>query len=378
MSNQALYLRLHDLLQGVYAAHHRPVDAWIVKTLAMMITGMLLGPHVQLFAIAMCIPVAAKLPSLVRRLERFVADERVEVKTLFEPLVLAMVSCLGTETAYLVIDCTQAGPKCRTLFVGLCYHCTVLPLVWKTYPGHKGHIKGQHHRALLEQLAPHFRFHRRVIVLGDAEFSNEPVITWLLAHGWGFVLRFQSNYLIQTRPQTPWQSAQALYEAAHLQPGQVQHWESVGFTEAHNTPGLTMTVQWGEHELAPLCLISNLPAQEQPHVIYDCRYWVETLFGNCKSRGFQLARTEMTTPEHIDRLVLAITLATCLTLGLGTHLIVTGHADQVDRADRRDLSLFQLGWRWLFRLIALNRLHELNWEFRWDFQLPPPGFQPAA
>jgi hypothetical protein len=107
------------------------------------------------------------------------------------------------------------------------------------------------------------------------------------------------------------------------------------------------------------------------------RYWVETLFGNCKSRGFQLARTHMTTPEHIDRLILALAIATCLALGLGTHLIVINQADQVDRADRRDLSLFQLGWRWLYRLLALNRLHELKIVFRWDFKLPPAGFQPA-
>lgn len=377
MSHHALYLKFKDMLQGLYA--HRPdLEPFLVKTLAMMLTGMLLGPHVQLFAIAMCIPVAVKLPSLVRRLERFVADERVEVHTWFEPFVLAMIACLGNETAYLVIDCTQAGPKCRTLFVGLCYHFTVLPLVWKTYPGHKGHIKGQHHRELLEQLYPHFRLHRRVIVLGDAEFSNEPVITWLLAQGWDFVLRFQSNYLIQTHPQFPWQSAQALYEAAQLQPGQVRHWEQVSFTQAHQTTGLTMTVQWGEREKEPLCLISTLLVQDQPHLVYDRRYWVETLFGNCKSRGFQLARTEMTTPEHIDRLVLAITIATCITLGLGTHLIVIQHTDQVDRADRRDLSLFQLGWRWLFRLVALNRLHELKIVFRWNLQLPPAGFHPAV
>jgi len=377
VSNLALYLKLKDLLQGIYAGHNRSIDGWIVKTLAMMITGMLLGPHVQLFAIAMCIPITAKLPSLTRRLERFVADERIEVGTLFESFVIAMIACLGNETAYLVIDCTQAGPKCRTLFIGLCYHHTVLPLVWKTHRGSKGHLKGQQHCELLEQLYPQFRFHRRVIVLGDAEFSNEPVMTWLHAHHWNFVLRFQSNYLIQTAPDSLWQSAQALYQAAHLTPGQVQHWEQVSFTEAHQTAGLTMTVQWGEREKEPVCLISDLPACEQPHLLYDRRYWVETLFGNCKSRGFQLARTEMEQPEHIDRLVLAITIATCLTLGLGTHLIVTQQADQVDRADRRDLSLFQLGWRWLYRLLALNRLNELRMVLRWDFQLPSPGFQPA-
>ncbi|MEW5958708.1 MAG: hypothetical protein AB1801_13330 [Chloroflexota bacterium] len=44
-----------------------------------------------------------------------------------------------------------------------------------------------------------------------------------------------------------------------------------------------------------------------------------------------------------------------LTLELGTELIVTGQTKQVDRTDRRDLSLFQLGWRYLYRLLALAR-----------------------
>ena len=154
-------------------------------------------------------------------------------------------------------------------------------------------------------------------------------------------------------------------------------WLIVGFTQAHQIPNLTLTVHWEEGCKESLCLISNLAPDEQPHLIYDMRYWVETLFGNCKSRGFQLARTHMTTPEHIDRLILALAIATCLTLGLGTHLIVINQADQVDRADRRDLSLFQLGWRWLYRLLALNRLHELKIVFRWDFKLPPAGFQPT-
>ena len=62
---------------------------------------------------------------------------------------------------------------------------------------------------------------------------------------------------------------------------------------------------------------------------------------------------------------------------MGTHLNVTEQTNQVDRADRRDLSLFQLGWRWLYRLLALDRLNDIKIVFRWDFKLPPPGYQPA-
>jgi hypothetical protein len=95
------------------------------------------------------------------------------------------------------------------------------------------------------------------------------------------------------------------------------------------------------------------------------------------SEGFQLQRTQMEIPSHIDRLVLAIAIVTCIVLGLGTHLCLSEMTHLVDRTDRRDLSIFQLGWRWLRRLITLNRLGELKVIFRWNFALPPPGYQPA-
>jgi len=376
MKNMALYLQIKDLLLATYTDSNSPLNPKQIKTLAMMITGMLLGPHIQLFAIAMCVPLAIKLPSIVRRFERFVADPQINVEQCFAPFVRAMINALGNETAYLIIDCTKVGSKCRVLFIGLYYHGTVLPLIWETVKGKKGHVTAELQRKLLNKIYKRFRYHRQVIVLGDAEFSNGPVIKQLKEQNWGFVFRFQSNYLIQLDDDRQL-SAEKIGQMDGIQAGQVSHWEEITFTASHQISRLTMTIHWDEGAQEPLYLISNLPVSYQPHVLYEMRYAVETLFGNQKARGFQLARTHMITPAHIDRLMLALAIATSLTLGLGTHLIVSGQSNQVDRADRRDLSLFQLGWRWLYRLLALNRLHELKFIFRWDFQLPPPGYQPA-
>jgi hypothetical protein len=376
MPNQCLYLHMKTLLQQAYQGQNQKVADHLLKTLAMMVTGVLLGPHVQLYAIAKCVPLPIKLPSLVRRFSRFVADDRVDVQTWFAPFVYAMQATLSAETVYLIMDCTKVGPHCRVLVIALVYHGTVLPIMWQTLKGKKGHVKGEFQKALLEKVAVYFDGYRQVVVLGDAEFSNEAVIGWLCAQGWGFVFRFQSNYLVQTEPAGAWLSAQTVYETGQPQAGQVYYWENVSFTELHQRPNLTMSIQWAEAE--PLCLISNLSACAQPHLLYEMRYWIETLFSNCKSRGFALGRCQMITPAHIDRLLLAVAIATCITLGLGTHLIVSGQTDQVDRPDRRDLSLFQLGWRWLYRLLALDRLDELQIVFRWDIKVPPPGFQPAS
>jgi len=80
--NQAMYVWIQDYLKEIYRPSN--VNDALVKTLAMMITGMLLGPHVQLFAVAMCVPLLIKLPSLVRRFERFVDSGQVDVEKYFQ------------------------------------------------------------------------------------------------------------------------------------------------------------------------------------------------------------------------------------------------------------------------------------------------------
>ena len=82
----------------------------------------------------------------------------------------------------------------------------------------------------------------------------------------------------------------------------MRHWQPAAYTEAHAIAHLTMTVHWDDKEDEPLCLISTLTPHEAPHRVYEMRFWIETLFGQHKSRGFALDRTQMTTPENIGTL----------------------------------------------------------------------------
>jgi hypothetical protein len=263
-------------------------DTPILETLALMITGLFLGKHVQLWAIALWVPKNILLLSIVRQMERFVSNAKVDVEKIFEPFVWAMVTSLGNETAYLLIDCTQAGPKCRTLLVGIAYHGTVLPIVWETIKGKKGRATGEKQRELLEKVGPYFRGIRHVVVLGDAEFGNESVIRFCQKEKWDFVFRFQKRYKIQLNQQAEWKNASTVVEETGLSKGDVQHWEDISFTETHQFSDLTFTWQWDKEQKEPIFLISSLSASQNPHDVYEFRFWIETLFGQHKSRGFNL------------------------------------------------------------------------------------------
>jgi hypothetical protein len=184
-ANHALYEHNKAFFEQIYGEEHESLRS----TLAMLVTGLFLGRHVQFWAIAVWLPFDMQLTSLERRFERFVADLRVEAGKWFKPFVEAMYLAFGDETIYLLIDSTQAGSQCRTLMAAIAYHQAVLPVGWKTYKGKKSHLKGEQHRALLESVQPYLHYAKRVIVLGDAEFSSETVIAWLVAQKWDFVLQ---------------------------------------------------------------------------------------------------------------------------------------------------------------------------------------------
>ncbi|MNC98372.1 hypothetical protein D3C83_163110 [compost metagenome] len=57
----------------------------------------------------------------------------------------------------------------------------------------------------------------------------------------------------------------------------------------------------------------------------------------------------MRDPAHMDRLLLVLQLAACFVLAQGVFVIQHGCRHLLERHDRRTLSLFSLGLRWLDR-----------------------------
>ena len=92
MPSRQLYLHIRDLLHVL----HKDPENSVLVTLALLVTGLILGRSVQFWEVAVWMPADIQLLSAVRRFERFVANPAVQVATLFEPFVLAMQASLRT------------------------------------------------------------------------------------------------------------------------------------------------------------------------------------------------------------------------------------------------------------------------------------------
>ena len=73
------------------------------------------------------------------------------------------------------------------------------------------------------------------------------------------------------------------------------------------------------------------------------------MFGDLKKHGFDLESTRLRTSEHLSRLTLAVAYLYDWLISAGAKVINVGLRHIVDRKDRRDLSLFQIGWRFIDR-----------------------------
>jgi hypothetical protein len=82
--------------------------------------------------------------------------------------------------------------------------------------------------------------------------------------------------------------------------------------------------------------------------------WIEEMFGDFKKHGFDLESSHLRHFRRLSRLTLAVCLLYLWLVALAEHVLVTGQQRQVDRPDRRDLSVFRLGWDFLERCLALH------------------------
>ena len=115
-----------------------------------------------------------------------------------------------------------------------------------------------------------------------------------------------------------------------------------------------LLAHWQAGEKDPWLLATNLPTPGETRRAYRRRMWTEELFGDLKGHGFDLARTHLHHFERLSRLTLLVALVYVWLLLAGARVIRRGERHWVDRHDRRDLSLFQIGWRFIERYL-------INW-----------------
>jgi hypothetical protein len=126
------------------------------------------------------------------------------------------------------------------------------------------------------------------------------------------------------------------------------------FLTASQSVPTNLLLAWERRYPTPWLLATNLTNPRLILRLYHRRAWIEETYGDLKDNGFDPERSALCHFLRLSRLSLAVMLLYVWFLAFGTDQVRQGLRPKVDRADRRDLSLFRIGLDGLQHALALG------------------------
>jgi Transposase DDE domain len=319
-----------------------------VRNFVWLMVGIFQSRSVCLSRIAGKIPGPAKLLSTTRRLSRLLDNPAIRVREWYEPIARKWLETQMRNLGEirLIVDGTKIGFGHQLLIVSLAYRKRAIPLAWTWVQHVRGHSSASKHLALLAYVRKLIPQKAAVFLVGDCEFGAVAILRQLDQWHWFYVLRQKRDTGVWFDERNGWQTFGSFIH----KPGQ-SIWLGGGCLTAKEIYPVNLLVHWKAGEKEPWCLATNLPDLGMALQYYRRRMWIEEMFGDMKKHGFDLERTMLRHFDRLSRLTLAVALLYVWLFSCGTRIVRNGMRDLVDRNDRRDLSIFQIGLRFIERCV---------------------------
>jgi hypothetical protein len=317
-----------------------------IRTFVWLLVGVYQSRSVNLSKIAGKIPGKAVLVSVTRRMSRLLANPAIMVREWYEPIARQWIDSQAKQGQQirLIVDGSKVGFAHQLLMVSLAYRRRSIPIAWTWVEHVRGHSTGATQLALLSYVRSLLPHGMAVLLVGDSEFGPVEVLRQLDQWGWDYVLRQKTSVKVCLAQETEWHH----FGSWVKQPGQ-SRWLGQGWLAESEIYPVNLLVHWAVGEEEPWCLVTNLPDRRLTLQAYGRRMWTEEMFGDLKRHGFDLESTMLHHADRLSRLTLAVVLLYVWSVSTGARTIHEGRRYLVDRNDRRDLSIFQIGLRFIER-----------------------------
>ncbi len=317
-----------------------------IRGFVWLMVGIYQSRSVNLSRVAGKIPGQAKLVSVTRRLSRLLANPAIVARDWYEPIAREWLESQARDGQQirLIVDGSKVGFAHQLLIISLAYRRRAIPIAW-TWVGHvRGHSNATTQLDLLTYVRSLLPQGFAVLLVGDSEFGPVEVLKQLDQWGWDYVLRQKTSVHVCLARETEWHDLGSWVKKA----GQ-SRWLGKGWLTESEIYPVNLLVHWAVGEEQPWCLVTNLPDRALTLKAYGRRMWIEEMFGDLKRHGFDLESTMLQHAERLSCLTLAVVLLYVWSVSTGARTIHEGRRHLVDRKDRRDLSIFQIGLRFIDR-----------------------------
>jgi len=353
--SQELYNRLSETIRPlVSVSNSKQIANWL-----WIVVGLLLGNSPALSRIATYLPMDTEAESRVTLIRRWLKNLKIDVWAFYEPILAHVLQGWRAVDVFVILDGVMVfGDRWQVFRLSLQHGCRAIPLMWMVVDGN-GVISVDRLAERLGRLAQFLRRRvQRVTFLADRGFRDCDWAKLCRKLGWNYDLRITCNTYITLED-----GRACRVDELNVPRGQRRYFQNVRVTKEGLWPA-NLSVGWtdgdAKTESELLAVMSDQIACRARLREYGRRMSIEQSLRDDKSGGFDLEHTRLQHADRIERLLLAIAVATLWCHELGESVLAHGETArrEIDPGPTRELSLFQLGLRWLKRCMS-TAIHDL-------------------
>src|SRR5579859_2712949 len=189
-ASQVLWEKWQEQVKGLFPMLHGHQQ----KLLALMVAGIVVSGSAVLQRVAEDIQQQgwsqAKMSSIERRLERFLANDHIEVNTIWKAFLGEVLPYWKGQKLTFVLDCTPYTAHFTIVYVGLLVHSRVLPVVWTVMPQQEPWEERQWDMvARLLDIIREFLPETECTLVADRGLTGRPLVRLCEQRHWHYVLR---------------------------------------------------------------------------------------------------------------------------------------------------------------------------------------------
>jgi len=296
------------------------------------------SPNCHLATLANLLPVPTKRENLVQRIRRWLDNQAVTQYRCYTPLVRQLFAEWAGAEVGLVMDRTDVEDQWSILMLAAAFRYRALPLAWRVLPF--GGTNAETQVSLLRQVQPWLPDAKqvRITLYGDCEFRAVKVQRYCQKQHWHWQLGLKSDTLFR-QGATDWQSLQTIA----VPKGQRTYVQNVILTKEHVFGPVNLIADWTRDEDTPRYTVLDQPANRYSRRRGRKRFWVEPLFRDWKSYGFDLEDSKLVHPHRLDTLLLSMATTTLWMIHVGQWVTETDRRPLLEAGHKRDYSIFRLG-----------------------------------
>jgi len=334
MNQKQVYQRLRQKL----GTHLTQANCWQIDNQALTTQALVFSPDCHLNNLALHLPIAGQRENLTQRLRRWLKNQAVTQARCYMPLVQELLRNWPHQEISLVMDRTDLGQTWSILMLSAAYRHRALPLAWRLYTF--GGTGSEQQKEVLAQVAPFLppTTDHRITFYGDSEFRAVDLQMYCRDQGWHWYVGLKSDILYYQVPQG-WQSLGSI----PMVRGQRLFLHNIMLTKQHQFGPVHLLADWTQKHDQPRYFVSEQVTDRHTWRRGRKRFWIEPMFRDWKSYGFDLEASKLNDPDRLAVLLLCMATATLWLVALGQWVVDTDRVPLLMANHKQDYSLFRLG-----------------------------------